>query len=407
MRLILCTVVVALAAPCAAAEPEESPYSATAAIGQTHDNNLFRAAPGQEQADRYISSSIAASADQRWGRQRLQARALVSNNRYHLHDELDNTAYDGRLAWAGSTEGDISWTLSQEGARQLASYVTVLDPTFHGANTQTIDQTQAGLQLGLQAEWVANAALSRRRVDHTAPAFERDRVRLDSAGLGLQWNPLGPLSASIGPRWSRGRVPLASDGVDRSFRRTDIDFGLSWVVTGQSVLHARLSGTRQRPDLSGQADFSGTTGQLDAQWTVSGRTRLSLALSRDTGSETAFFAPPGPGQALGGNGDDSQLTTALAAHAEHDLTGKISLSGDLQFAQRALAAGGVQGGSVVALSGSDRSTLVRLGLRYTPTRSVLLGCDATRERRSTSGGLSAAYRVNVMACNAALTLRWS
>jgi len=407
VRLILCTVAAALATPCQAAEPEASPYSATAAIGATRDDNLFRAPPGQEQGDRYVTSSLAADADQRWGRQRLQARALVSNNRYRLHDELDNTGYSGRLAWAGSTEGDISWTLSQEAARQLASYVTVLDPGFQGANTQTINQTQAGLQLGLQAEWVAGGTLSRRRVDHSALAFERDRVRLDTAGLSLQWNPLGPLSASVGPRWSRGRVPLASDGVDRSFRRSDIDFGVSWVVTGQSTLHARLSGTRQRPDQAGQANFNGATGQLDGQWTVSGRTRLSLALSRDTGSETAFFASPGPGQALGGSGDDSQLTTALAAHVEHDLTGKISLDADLQFAHRALALNSQAGGNAVALSGSDTSTLARLGLRYAPTRSVTLGCDATRERRSTSGGLSAAYRVNVLACNAGLTLRWS
>jgi hypothetical protein len=202
-------------------------------------------------------------------------------------------------------------------------------------------------------------------------------------------------------------VPLASDGVDRSFRRNDIDFGLHWIVTGQTVLHARLSATRQRGDTPGQVDFNGATGQLDGQWTITGRTRIGLALSRDTGSATAFFTPPGPGQALGGGGDDSQLTTALAARIDHDITGKIALNADLQLAHRALATTRLVGGSATALSGSDHSTLFRLGLRYAPTRSVLLGCEATREQRSTRGGLSAAYRVNVMACNAGLTLRWS
>jgi hypothetical protein len=38
---------------------------------------------------------------------------------------------------------------------------------------------------------------------------------------------------------------------------------------------------------------------------------------------------------------------------------------------------------------------------------VLLACAATQERHHSSGGLSAAYRVNGMACNAGLTLRWS
>ena len=387
---------------------EASPYSFGGGLGLENDDNLFRAPRGQEQADHHTIAHVFGTVDQRYGRQRLQANAAVHDNRYADRRELNNLGYSGRLGWEGSTAGEVSWNLSHETGRKLASYGTVQDPAFRGSNTETIDQTLAGVQLGMDAQWVARLALSHRQVDHTARAFELERVRLDSAGASVQWNPLGPLSASVGPRTTRGRVPMASDGIERTFQRRDLDFGLHWIATGESELRARLSLTRQRYDTPGQGEFSGATGQVDWQWAVTGRTRVGAALSRETGSETVFFAPTGAPQAPRGAGDSSQLTTALRSHVDHDLTGKISLGLDLQYAHRKLAASALLAdGSMVQTTGSDRSALIRLGVRYAATRSTVLACSVGHERRSSGTPLSSAYRANTAACNAQITLRWS
>jgi len=387
---------------------EASPYSAGVALGLEHDDNVFRAPPGQTQSDRHTIAQLFGDIDQRYGRHRLLAHASLRDNQYQARRELNNLGYRARLGWTGSTEGEISWNLSHETERKLASYGTVRDPAFRGANIETLDQTLAGAQLGLQAKWVVNLALGHRRVQHTAQAFELEQITQDSAGIGLQWNPLGPVSASVGPRFTRGRVPMASDGVDRDFERRDIDFGLHWTVTGQSALHARLSLTQQSQAAAAGGDFNGATGQLDWQWTVSGKTRVNVALSRETGSETTFFAPAGGAQTLRGSGDNSQLTTALRAQAAHDLTGKIALGLELQSAHRELAASSLAGdGSILRSSGSDRSTLVRLGLRYAPTRSTALACSLGHERRESQTPLSQGYRATTAGCNAQLTLRWS
>lgn len=387
---------------------EASPYSVGGGLGLEHDDNLFRAPQGVEQADTHTVANVFGAVDQRYGRQRLQANAALRDNRYRDRRELNHLGYSGKLAWEGSTVGDLSWKLSHETDRKLASYGTVQDPAFRGANTETIDQTLAGAQLGLEAQWVARLALSHRRVEHTAQAFELERVRLDSVGASVEWNPLGPLSASVGPRTTRGRVPTASDGIERTFQRRDLDFGVHWTPTGQSDLRARLSLTRQRYDTPGQGDFSGATGQVDWQWAVSGRTRIGAALSRETGSETAFLATPGAPQTLRADGDSSQLTTALRAHADHDLTGKIALGLELQYARRQLTASSLlPDGSVVQTQGSDRSALARLGLRYAATRSTVLTCSVAHERRSSATPLSSSYIANTVGCNAQVTLRWS
>lgn len=404
----LCAIAGSAAAQSGPSTVEASPYSAGAGLGLEYDDNIFRAPPGQTQSDHHTVAQVFGDIDQTYSRQRLRVHADLRDHRYRERRELNNLGYSGKVAWEGSTEGEVSWALSHETARKLASYGTTLDPAFRGANRETIDQTQANAQLGMQALWVAKMALSHRRVEHTAQAFELERLRLDTVGASVQWNPLGPLSASVGPRTTRGRVPMASDGLERSFQRRDLDFGLRWVATGQSELNARLSLTRQRYDDRNRGDFSGATGQIDWLWTVTGRTRVSAALSRETGSETVFFAPEGAPLALRGNGDSSQLTTALRGRVDHELTGKIALGLDLQYAHRGLATTTLlPDGSLLQTSGSDRSTLVRFGFRYAATRSVALACNIGHEHRSARTPLSSSYRANTAACDAQITLRWS
>ncbi|WP_425259341.1 hypothetical protein ACPOLB_00610 [Rubrivivax sp. RP6-9] len=408
----------AVAAWCAVAGPalaqfdapatEPSPYSLAAGLALVDDDNLFRSPDASAVADRHATATLRAALDQRFGRQQLQGHLAVRGQRYRQQRALDHTGHDGKLAWRGSTAGEVSWALSHESQRQLASYGTVLDPDFRGANLQTVDQTLASAQLGLLAQWVANLALGHRRVDHTAAAFEDERVRLDSVGASLQWNPLGPLSASIGPRATRGQVPGGSDGTARSFHRRDLDVGLRWVATGQSALQARLSLTHQRDDADAQGDFRGATGQVDWQWTVTGRTRLRAALSRETGSESVFLRSGSAGDDLPSGGDERQRSTAWSARLEHDLTGKITLGLDLQRTQRRLSAARVQDdGSVLLLTGHDRSGLVRLGVRYAAARSTVLTCGVTQERRAAGSVLSTPYRVDTVSCSTQITLRWS
>lgn len=404
----LCILAASVAAQGTVAAVETSPYSLGAGLGAGRDDNLFRAPAGQTVSDSYSIAEIFGDIDRSYGRQRLQAHAAWRDHRYRTRRDLDNLGYTGSVAWEGSTEGDVSWGLSHATNRRLAAYATLQDPAFRAANLETVDQTQARLQLGLVAQWVANVALSSRRVDHTALAFERERVRLNSVGVSGQWMPSGPLSISLGPRLTRGRIPLTSDGIERNFKRRDLDLGVNWAATGQSVVRARISRTEQDYDAPDQGDFKGTTGQLDWAWTLSGRTRLKTVLSRETGSETVFMMAPGAAQTLRGTGDDRQISTALTLRLDHDLTGKIALGADLQAMQRKLATiRQLAGANLVQIDGHDRSTLARFGVRYAATRSVLLACDVGQERRTSKTVLSAPYRVNTAACNAQITLRWS
>lgn len=402
-----------LAGLAGAAHAETRPYSIGAGLSAGADDNVFRAPAGQEVSDRYVVASLFAGVDQLVGRQRLQANATLRHSRFQERKDLDNTGYGVQLGWNGATAGEVSWNLSYAANRNLASYATILEPERRIANIETSQQASAGLQVGLLAQWVANTTLSHRSIDYSAAAYADDQYRLDSAGFGAQWNPLGPLSATLGPRFTRGRYPqarVAADGTAQAdqFDRRDLDMSLHWAASGASTLSARLSVTRQQYELLSDRDYEGATGQVTWAWAATGKTRVNMSISRDTGSETSFFTLSFLGQPLRGTGDNSQLTTSFAGRLDHELTGKISLSLAGQYAQRRLAASSLLGDGALVLardSGRERVGSVSLAARFLPTRTTALGCEVAHHRRAADTALSSPYRADTLNCSAQITLR--
>jgi hypothetical protein len=388
---------------------ETGPYKLGAGISFGRDDNLFRAPQGEEVSDRYTTATVFGGIDQPIGRQRLKADLNVRRVEYSERNDLDHTGYGLALGWKGETVGPISWDLSYTARRALASYATVLEAERRISNIETNRQASAGIQLGLQAQWVAGLTFAHRRIDYSAPEYADDQVRVDSVGANVLWNPLGPVSVSVGPRVSRGRYPQARDlggGVFQAdeYDRHDIDFGVKWVPTGASTLNARLSLTRQEFDVLGDRDFSGATGLLSWQWEATGKTKLTTAISRDTGSETSFFMTDILGAPQRGTGDNSRVTNSAAARIDYEATAKISVALTGQYAERRLAASSrlSDGAAFVDLEGNERSGSVMLAVRYAPTRNSLVGCELGHHRRASTSILSSSYRANTVGCAAQL-----
>jgi hypothetical protein len=403
-----------LALGCGAARAEVSPYSFGTGLTIASNDNLFLAPPGEAVSDRYTTTSLFGSLDQSLGRQRVRGSAAVRDNRYQDRDDLNYRGYNAQIGWNGATAGSVSWSVSYNANRNLSSYGDVSEPALRVSNVETNRQALAAVQLGLVSQWAANATLSHSSIDYSAPAYAQNELRLDSASLGAQWNPIGPLSLTLGPRFTRGRYPharaMGGGGFEaESFDRHDLDLTLDWTTSGASSLAARLSLTLQRFDLLSDRDFSGATGQLNWHWRATGKTLVNAALSRDTGSQTSFFTQAFLGQSLRGTGDNSQLTNSLSAGVDHELTGKMSFNLVGRYSERRLANSSrldLGGNPVEQIgdAGNDRSVNLALGLRYAPTRNSSLGCDYGHGRRSTSTGLSSVYRVNSVSCNGQLTL---
>lgn len=400
-----------LVVTCGNALAEELPWQIGADIGAGHEGNVFRAPAGEEVADRYTFASVNGNLNARLGRQHLLADLAVRSTRYGTRHDLDNTGYGVGLAWDGSTVGRVSWHLWYRADRSLASYGTAFADDLRVANNETTRQMGVQAQLGGVARWILSVDLSRRAIDYSAPVYAAQAYELDSIGVAATWEPARPLSVTVRPRLTHGRFPNVVSGglpAPQAFDRKDLDIAAQWVPSGLSTLNARISATAQHYVEGTERDFDGVTGQLDWNWRPTGKTRIGIFLSRDTGTESSFFTLGAGGRTFRGTGDNSRLTTNLSAQIDYSLTGKVSLVAHAQEARRRLAASSrlIDAGIALgAASDVERTRSVSLGVRYSATARSTAGCDLTREQRAAQAVLSSPYAANVAMCSLQLRMR--
>jgi len=220
----------------------------------------------------------------------------------------------------------------------------------------------------------AEANASRRTVDFSADAYKGSAYRQNSYSLGGRYQFGGAASVGLAYRDTQTTSPRSNFGNDRR----DIDLTANWAPSGLSSVNARLSRTRSDYDIQTQNNFSGTTGELQGSSQVTGKLKLSARLARDTGLSYSLFSFGSASSTANFN----RTTTEARLAADYDFSSKIALTTSASQYRRdlstALAAN-------FTLGGKDRTTLLSLGGRWAPTRSVQLGCQIDHERRSTSG----------------------
>lgn len=386
---------------------QSSPWYVGAALGLSHDSNVYRLSDGialpagLARGDTIATATLLAGLDQPIGRQRVQGSAQLRNSRFSRNDGLNNSGYGLNLSLDWSTIERLSGKVQLAASRDLAVFAPDNDiPTLLRKNVANSEQLDASVRLGLVSRWVAEAAVGWRNVGYTAAEFQSREYSQGSASLGLQYRPGGALGLGAALRSTNGRFPRAlalGDGqflADR-FKRHDIDFTADWVASGASTVNARISTGRVRYREATQRDFSGLTGQLRWQWRPTGKLTLGTTLLRETGLDSSQVLRNG--FSVFGT-DVSKTTDALRLRADYELTGKISLNASASRASRTLVNSLQIGSSTLPSEGGDRTHGAGLGLRWVPTRALQFSCDWSRERRRTDGGLSSPYSVDVVGC---------
>jgi opacity protein-like surface antigen len=379
---------------------ETSPWYLGASQAFAHDSNLYRTASG-EQPDKYAITSLLAGLDQPFGRQRLYGNASLRATRFEDIRELDNTSYQlsGGLDW--STIERLSGAVTFSVSEKLANYgASVNQPQLTKKNLEHIDQFGLRAQLGMVSLVSLEGSYAYRRLSYSATEFASAEVAQNSVGAGLRYRPSGALTLGLGLRYTRGEYPniAAANGSAAEFSRKDIDLTAHWEPTGLSTFDVRMSYGKQLSEALQQRDFSGTTGSVSWNYLPTGKLAFITTLSRDTGTETSFFT--------GGSGDNSRLTTAFSLTANYEATAKIKLTAGWRYSRRELADQlRVTGFAPQDVEGTDTLKSLSLGATYTPTRSLLLGCNTARETRSADSSLSNSFSANNTQCSAQFTLQ--
>jgi opacity protein-like surface antigen len=386
VALNLATSIGCLAASAGAfAQAQESPYYIGVTQGLTRDSNVHRRA-SNETADTVWTSGVIAGLNLNLGRQRLFADANAQVHRYHRVSDLDNKSFGVRGGLDWETIETLSGTLRYDVRDSLNTLTAPDGSTF--LSDQRTQQFTASARYGLASHLMFDLGYDHRALE-VKSAGGRDFSQ-DTVSAGLRWAVGGKLTLGAGVRATRGEqetVPVADET-----RRRDIDLTATWAPGGFSTFNARLSATKETHSLGSNADLSETTGALSWSYRPTAKLTINTTATRDTGKETTFSAASGSTGAEALPADSTRIGTAFAMDAQYELTGKISLNGNVR-----------QRKGTLSNSQSEAVKGYGLGLSYQPTRSLALRCSANREERTVGG--ANAYEVTLTGCTGELTLR--
>ena len=422
-RAISHTRLLALAAAlaCGLASPaqaETSPYYIGVSQYLGHESNIYRLGdsqslagnPNLRKSDTVSGTSLVAGVDQSFGRQRFYGSGSLRANRYQNNTNLNGETYGLNLALDWATVERLSGTLSMMADQSLSQFNS---NSFGGVvqtqkNLEKTEQVNAKVRLGVVTRYTAEASVGLNRRRFSAASYARSEYDQASATLGISYRPSSLLAMAAAARLTQVDYPRyrsLGDGRFESDRlnRRDLDFTAQWLPSGNSSVNIRLSPTHTGYDRNTASDFNGLTGSASWVWQATGKIRLSSLLSRDSGQSADAISQ---GILRTGSVDFSRTTTAVKLMGDYQFSAKIALSAAVTQARRDLARSFNQGGPAIVERGSDNSTILGLGAKWSPTRSLQLGCDLSAEqRRSNNPVLSTSLSANSVNCFGQFTLQ--
>lgn len=414
MTTLRCLATLALIATGAAATAETSPYYLGISQGFSHDSNVYRVEDstvlpaGLNRSDTIASTALVGGIDQPIGRQRLFGNGTFRHNRFADNKALNNESYSANLGLDWETVNHLSGRLSGAASQNLARFNPDNDvPTVLAKNVERTKQLDAVGRLGVVTRLTAELGFGWREVSYSADEFRSREYDQKVGSAGLKYSPSAALTFGTALRRTDGKFgryrAVGTGFLADRYKRNDLDLTSTWLPSGASTLQARISFTEVDHTEAVQRDYSGATGMVRWNWKPTGKLSFNTILSRDTGEEVAFLDFGG-----GATGSDglSKTTSTLRLRADYALTAKITLGAGGSYARRTLVDTFTFGnGSSFPREGRDTTSNVSLNASWAPARSLLLSCEASRDRRSAAGALSDSFGITVYGCTGQFVLQ--
>ena len=359
-----------------------------AGAGLRYDSNVFRTpdsaqatAPDAGRSDSIATYNVGATVVLPVSRQQFLFSADLNRTRYNKFSNLDFDGQDLRGLWRWELGSWLNGDLGASRSKYLANFATSLGTQ---RNIRTADQTFFNLNYPFHANWRVNFGATEATLTNSDPTNRVSDNDTSTRNYGLQYtsganNYVGIQGTTLETRFKH---PFAVGGqsFNNDYDQNSVSAVVGYSPTGITRVQGSVGRTRREPQQPGQADLSGTTGNLLVNWRPTAKTALTIDYSREFGPAVDVITA-------------SSTARTLTIAPSWSVTEKITLLGTLRRQQRDYtdATGLVPGGS------ARRDTLTAYGLvaAYNPINRVFVNVSAQREERS-SNIASQDYTVNVI-----------
>jgi exopolysaccharide biosynthesis operon protein EpsL len=313
--------------------------------------------------------------------QRIRADVEWDTWRYNDHSELNFNTLNYALAWDWSVTPRLHGTVSAD-RRQYREVVTdpVTSTNLIGKRTERNELAEGAFDIA--GPWQVLAGLSHFKAESTEP-FSWDGlpdIRYWQAGVGYQ----AKSGSSVALRYKHGdgeyHDPTFAGfaALDSDFKENEVELAARWAYSGKTSVDGRISHVKREHSAAPQLDFSGMRGNVNVNWDVTGKTRLTAGWMHDITSA---------GLSTGGHVDSDRLFIAPVWHA----TAKTSFNVRYDYTRRAWK-------DVPALTfdagRTDKVEQLQAGIDWQALRTILVS-GYVREEKLRSSVPGAGYRATV------------
>lgn len=258
-----------------------------------YDSNLFRL-ENDNQARALLGTSdksetyrsLAGGIDMDWRVQRqiVKARLEANQRRFDTYKQQNFNGYHGLLQW--------DWRVGKYAAGDLGSSVVRTQSSFSDLqnpirNLLTTRQNYAHGGINLALPWQLNLGVVRTDAENSATSQQVLNYQENRYSAGIEYQTTKGSTLEFVTQYRQGQYPnrqiVSLAPVANDYRQYDNGLVGAWAPTAKTQLKGQLNYTRRLYGEVPQRNFSGITGRAAAEWMVTGKTSIDLALYRDIG----------------------------------------------------------------------------------------------------------------------------
>ena len=234
-------------------------------------------------------------------------------------------------------------------------------------NITTTWRAKASAGYRYHPDWEARAIATTATSDNSTTARAGNDYDQTGTEIGIRYLPRSGNWIGLALRHAETVYPSARFN---DIAKNDLQVQARWAISGHSRLDLHAGYTDLRHDQFSQRDFSGPTGRLDYDWTVNGKSTVSVVARRElSGYETSVSS--------------FVDTRAIAIAPTWNPTAKTSLR--LRYEQQWKR---YRGDAAVIVAGAperdDRIGTLALTASYAPWRFVQLTLELRQEDRDSN-----------------------
>jgi exopolysaccharide biosynthesis operon protein EpsL len=224
----------------------------------------------------------AAGVNMNWqlSRQVISGHAEISQVNFNTYKTMDYTGHDLALKWDWLVDSILQGDVGVSDKLTLAPFLYTKKPI---ANLLTTRKAFVNSFIKLNNRWQVKLGADTTHNTNSDSTQQNNDLTINSYNAGFRYiTPKGSTFDFLS-KVSNGNYPEQATTL-LTYTQYDNGVTFNWIATGKTKINGKINYTKRDYPNAQQNNYAGVTGRIAADWFITSKTTLNLALYRDLNS---------------------------------------------------------------------------------------------------------------------------